>query len=132
MGTLVAQMVKHLPAMRETWVRFLGWEDPLEKKMTIHSSTLPENSHWWKSLIGYSSWGPKESDTTEQLHLRKFRRTITVKNQIFRNIFNLMSTKRKKKNSSGIIFLFLLWFLMGKSLNKTLPLIIEFRMWPLT
>ena len=38
--TLVAQMVKCLPAMRETQVRFLGWEDPLEKEMAIHSSTL--------------------------------------------------------------------------------------------
>ena len=37
---LVAQMVKRLPAMQETWVRFLGWEDPLEKEMAIHSSTL--------------------------------------------------------------------------------------------
>ena len=33
-------MVKRLPAMQETWVRFLGWEDPLEKEMAIHSSTL--------------------------------------------------------------------------------------------
>ena len=32
-------MVKHLPAMRETWVRSLGWEDPLEKEMAAHSST---------------------------------------------------------------------------------------------
>ena len=39
-GLLVAQMVKRLPAMQETWVRFLGWEDPLEKEMAIHSSTL--------------------------------------------------------------------------------------------
>ena len=36
----VAQTVKHLPAMQETLVRFLGWEDPLEKEMAIHSSTL--------------------------------------------------------------------------------------------
>ena len=36
--SLVAQTVKHLPAMRETWVRFLGREDPLEKEMAIHSS----------------------------------------------------------------------------------------------
>ena len=36
--SLVAQMVKSLPAMRETWVRSLGWEDPLEKEMAIHSS----------------------------------------------------------------------------------------------
>ena len=40
MGFLVAQMVKHLPAMWETWVRSLGQEDPLEKEMATHSSTL--------------------------------------------------------------------------------------------
>ena len=39
-ASLVAQTVKHLPAMQETWVRFLGQEDPLEKEMAIHSSTL--------------------------------------------------------------------------------------------
>ena len=38
--SLVAQMVKHLPTMRETQVRSLGWEDPLEKEMATHSSTL--------------------------------------------------------------------------------------------
>ena len=64
----VAQTVKCLPAMQETWVRFLGWEDPLEKEMAIHSSTLPGKSHGWRSLIGYSSWGRKESDRTEWLH----------------------------------------------------------------
>ena len=37
--SLVAQMVKRLSTMRETWVRALGWEDPLEKEMAIHSST---------------------------------------------------------------------------------------------
>ena len=36
----MAQAIKHLPAMRETWVRSLGWEDPLEKEMATHSSTL--------------------------------------------------------------------------------------------
>ena len=40
LASLVAQEVKRLPAMRETWVRFLGWKDPLEKEMAIHSSTL--------------------------------------------------------------------------------------------
>ena len=39
-ASLVAQVVKLLPAMRETWVQFLGWEDPLEKKVAIHSSAL--------------------------------------------------------------------------------------------
>ena len=38
--SLVAQTVKHLPTMRETWVRFVGQEDPLEKEMATHSSTL--------------------------------------------------------------------------------------------
>ena len=39
-ASLVAQMVKNLPAMRETWIRSLGQEDPLEKEMAIHSSTI--------------------------------------------------------------------------------------------
>ena len=39
-ASLVAQTVKHLPAMRETWVQSLGQEDPLEKEMATHSSTL--------------------------------------------------------------------------------------------
>ena len=41
-----AQTVKHLPAVRETWVRSLGWEDPLEKDMATHSSTLAWKIPW--------------------------------------------------------------------------------------
>ena len=41
--SLVAQMVKHLSTMLETWVQSLGWEDPLEKEMAIHSKTCLEN-----------------------------------------------------------------------------------------
>ena len=59
-------MVKNLPAMQETRARSLGWEDPLENDMTIHSSILRE-SHGQRSLAGYSPWGHKESDTTERL-----------------------------------------------------------------
>ena len=43
---MVAQMVKSLPAMREAWVQSLGWEDPLEKEMAIHSSTLAWKIPW--------------------------------------------------------------------------------------
>ena len=43
-ASLIAQLVNHLPAMQETLVQFLGQEDPLEKKMAIHSSILLENS----------------------------------------------------------------------------------------
>ena len=42
----MAQRVKHLPAIRETWVRSLGWEDPLEKEMATHSSTLAWKIPW--------------------------------------------------------------------------------------
>ena len=43
---LVAQLVKNLPAMRETWVRSLGWEDPLEKGTATHSRTLAWRILW--------------------------------------------------------------------------------------
>ena len=45
-ASLVAQTVKHLPAMRETWVRSLGWEEPLEKEMATYSSTLAWKIPW--------------------------------------------------------------------------------------
>ena len=46
-------------------VQSLGWEDPLEKEMAIHSSILPGKSHGQRSLEGYSPWSRKELDTTE-------------------------------------------------------------------
>ena len=61
-------MIKCLPVVQETWVRYLGQEDPLEKEMAAHSIFLPGKSHGGRSLVGYSPWGHKELDTTEQLH----------------------------------------------------------------
>ena len=61
---LVAQTVKGLPTMQETQVRSLCWEDPLEKEMATHSSTLAWKSHGWRILVGYSLWGHKESAMT--------------------------------------------------------------------
>ena len=66
--SLVAQRLKHLPAMRETWVGSLGREDPLEKEMATHSSILAWRIPWTEELGGLQSMGCKESDTTEQLH----------------------------------------------------------------
>ena len=63
-ASLVAQMVKNPPAKRETWVRSLGWEDPLEEGMATHSSILPGEFHGQRSLGDYNQWGHKESDTT--------------------------------------------------------------------
>ena len=45
-ASLVAQMVKNLTAMQETWIQSLGWEDPLEKGMAIHSSILAWRIPW--------------------------------------------------------------------------------------
>ena len=64
-SSLVAQMVKRLPAMWETQVRSLGWEKPLEKGMATHSSSCLENSMDRGAWVGYNPWGHKESDTTE-------------------------------------------------------------------
>ena len=59
----MAQRLKCLPAMWETWVRSLGWEDPLEKEMEIHSSFLAWRIPWTEELGGLQSTGPEESDT---------------------------------------------------------------------
>ena len=51
--------------MQAMWVWSLRQEDLLEKEMAIYSSTLPGKFHGQRSLVGYSQWGHKESDTTE-------------------------------------------------------------------
>ena len=68
-ASLVAQMVKNLPARQETRVQSLGWEDPLEMGMAIHSRILAGESHGQRRLAGCSPWGDKESDMTELLAL---------------------------------------------------------------
>ena len=66
-ASLVVQMVKNLPAMKETWVQSLDWEDHLEKEMATHSRTLAWRIPIRQSLVGYSLWGYKELDTTERI-----------------------------------------------------------------
>ena len=67
-ASLVAQMVKRLLAMQETRVRFLIRKILWRRKWQSTPALLPGKSHGWRSLIGYSPWGCKESDTTELLH----------------------------------------------------------------
>ena len=100
----MAQMVKNLPAMQETQVRGLDWEDPLEKGL---ATSIPE---YWNTRIQYSSilawriprtegpgdysysaWNCKESDTTERLTL------TTDPFFYFRDHVGLFSLKKKKK-----------------------------------
>ena len=61
----MAQMVKNLPAVQETWVQSLGQEDPLEKGMATHSVILAWRISWMRSLDSYSPWGYKELDMPE-------------------------------------------------------------------
>ena len=55
--SLIAQSVKNLPAMQETWVRFLGQEDPLGKEMAVHSSILAWKIPWTEEPGGLQSMG---------------------------------------------------------------------------
>ena len=63
-ASLVAQLVKNLPAMQETWVRFLGQEDPLQKEMATHSSIRAWKIPWTEEPGGLQSMGSQELDTT--------------------------------------------------------------------
>ena len=65
---LVAQTVKCLLTMWETWVRSLGKEDPLEKEMVTHSSTLAWKIPWMEEPGGLQFMGHKELDMTERFH----------------------------------------------------------------
>ena len=81
-SSLVAQMVKRLPTMRKTQVQSLGREDPWRSKWQPTPVLLPGKSHGWSSVVGYSPWVGKESDTTERLHfplfLNKARKKWTI------------------------------------------------------
>ena len=62
-------MVKSLPAMWDTWVQSLGWEDPLENEMATHCSILAWKIQWTEEPESYISQGLKELDTAEGLTL---------------------------------------------------------------
>ena len=63
-ASVVAQMVKNLPAVQETCIGSLGQEDSLEKEMAIYSCVLAWRIVWTREPVGYSPWGHKESYTT--------------------------------------------------------------------
>ena len=77
-------MVKNLHAMQETWVQSLGWEDPLEKGMAIHSSILAWKSHGQRRLAGYIPWVRKDSN-----------------NDLVTNIFTLFTSTRNLQMNSA-------------------------------
>ena len=64
LASQLAQTVKNLPAMQETWLPSLGWEDPLEKGMATHSSILTWEIPWTEKPVGLQSMGSQNSDMT--------------------------------------------------------------------
>ena len=74
----MAQRVKCLPAMRETWVQFRVGKIPWRRKEQPTPVLLPGKSHGRRSLVGYSPCGLKESDTTERLHFLSLSMTTDV------------------------------------------------------
>ena len=71
--TQVAQRLKRLPVVQETWVPSLGREDPLEKETATHSSILAWRIPWTEEPGGLQSMGHKESDTTERLSTHRLK-----------------------------------------------------------
>ena len=64
----MAHTVKNSPAVQETWVRSLGWKDPLEKRIAAHSSVFPGGFHGQRSLMGYSPWDTKSQTQLNYYH----------------------------------------------------------------
>ena len=87
-ASLVAQMIKSLPAMQETWVQSLDQEDPLEKREWQPTPVfLPGESHGQRSPVGCSPWGRKESDTIEHAHKANLRKCSLFSRILVYSIF---------------------------------------------
>ena len=112
-------MVKNLPAMWETWVQSLGWEDPLKKGMVTQSSCLAWRIPWTeKPGRLYNLWGHKESDTTEQLSLRRYKLKCLGEKCTESNLFSSGSTTTTKfRNRYSYIYVvqFSVWLKNSKT-----------------
>ena len=125
-ASLVAQRLKRLPAMRETWVQSLDREDPLEKEMATHSSILawripwrrkwqatpvflPGKSHGRRSLVGYRTRGRKKLNATEWLLF------------IFIQFWDMFTANCGQKEMSEIRRATHLWTVGGGDTSGTLP-----------
>ena len=101
----MAQTVKRLPATRETQVQSLGWEDPLEKEMATHSSTLAWKIPYQVSRVGYSPWDCKESDTSEQLHFTLVLRVLcSVLTRVLTEATGIEEEEAREAGPSGAGF----------------------------
>ena len=95
---MTVQKVKNLPALQETQVQSLDWEDPLEKGVTTAPVFLPREFHGQRSLVGYSPWGHKESDMTERLTHTHLNALCNHSNEVERK-----KESCEKKNLGSVI-----------------------------
>ena len=107
MGFPGGSAVKNPPAVQETWVGSLGWEDPLEKEMATHSSTLAWEMPWTEESGGWQSMGLKkvgqdsatkqqQQEITEPYFLKSLVVKLINLLRLFRLIFHMVRTKKKK------------------------------------
>ena len=109
-------MVKNPPAMQETWVQSLGWEDPLEEGMATYSSILAwKNPQGQRSLVGYSPQCRQELDTTEWLSIHTHIHT-----RLYMLSFSLL----------GVNHTFSVYYIICAKLNTTIHLYSEKAMAP--
>ena len=94
--------------MRETQVQPLGQEDPLRRKWQPTPVFLPGKSHGWRSMVGYSPWGSKESDTTEWFHFHFLFNLLYCPTQI---------TTRSKTKVLSFLFKMKQWISSLKSIS---------------
>ena len=99
-ASLIAQFLKNPAAMWETWVRVLGWEDPLEKGKATRSSILAWRIPWTIC----SPWGCKESDMTEQLSRqnKKFKKIIKWKKRLLKGRPNTLVSADLKHSAASV------------------------------
>ena len=96
-------MVRNLPAMQESWVQSLGWEDTLEESMATHSSIfawrIPTDRGAWQTTGSYRLWGHAGLDTTEQLSIAQIS-VYVCSMDIYMFMFPHYVERVKKQNKS--------------------------------
>ena len=107
-SSLVAQRLKRLPAMQETWVRSLGWEDPLEKEMATHSSILAWRIPWMEEPGGLQSTGSQRvgHDWATSLH---FRFLCMLSQNLLKGFLNLFIFLLRSEMQCLWSFYLLIW-----------------------
>ena len=91
-GSLVAQLVKNPPAVQETWVRSLGWEDPLEKGTATHSSILAWRIPWTTGHVVTKSQTQLNKFVETVDGIKMFRPHTTLRAQLVKNLLAMWET----------------------------------------